>query len=377
MKKFIYLCSMMLLSLNMMAQIDLNDDSWIPALQESFSVPGRTWIEGTWLSSPDGKWRATTSGNITHGTNEHQVYHYSNCLFNDTDQTMELVAEFDYTGDIPNHNYTLPNTVNEYPTGELCYFSGTMDCVQKFRYGYFEIKCKLPVHRGAFPAFWLWNGKEGVGAFYEEIDIFEYSWHVTAIEYNPSTPGYGSPRCFTCGFIFNDTENVLEGYDHAQTFPIIPSTSPDLSEWHIFSCEWLPDHIIWYLDGDIYNSYYEPDTIPHRSLTLKVNYAIDNYYQHNNTPWPGGVMTIDYINVYQLKWDCSTDEIIAEQLDLDDYYYAVKRSVSISSEIEPVCIDNTDKSTFRATDSFEITGPFQVDIGGEMTVIMQMCPPVN
>ncbi len=28
MKKFIYLCGMMLLSLNMMAQIDLNDPNW-------------------------------------------------------------------------------------------------------------------------------------------------------------------------------------------------------------------------------------------------------------------------------------------------------------------------------------------------------------
>ena len=33
-----------------------------------------------------------------------------------------------------------------------------------------------------------------------------------------------------------------------------------------------------------------------------------------------------------------------------------------------------EKKTFRATDSFEITGPFQVNSGGEMTVIMQQCP---
>ena len=30
--------------------------------------------------------------------------------------------------------------------------------------------------------------------------------------------------------------------------------------------------------------------------------------------------------------------------------------------------------TFRATDYFEITGPFQVESGGELTVIMQECP---
>ena len=29
---------------------------------------------------------------------------------------------------------------------------------------------------------------------------------------------------------------------------------------------------------------------------------------------------------------------------------------------------------YDRTDSFEITGPFQVDSGGEITVIMQNCP---
>ena len=29
---------------------------------------------------------------------------------------------------------------------------------------------------------------------------------------------------------------------------------------------------------------------------------------------------------------------------------------------------------YDRTDPFEITGPFQVDNGGEMTVIMQSCP---
>ena len=37
-------------------------------------------------------------------------------------------------------------------------------------------------------------------------------------------------------------------------------------------------------------------------------------------------------------------------------------------------LGSTDKVTFRATDSFEVTGPFQVNSGGEMTVIMQECP---
>mgnify|MGYP007101870348 CR=1 FL=1 len=60
------------------------------------------------------------------------------------------------------------------------------------------------------------------------------------------------------------------------------------------------------------------------------------------------------------------------------YLFAITLlSMNLMAQIDPydnVKVRNTDKVTFRVTDSFEITGPFQVDSGGEMTVIMQQCP---
>ena len=85
-------------------------------------------------------------------------------------------------------------------------------------------------------------------------------------------------------------------------------------------------------------------------------------------------MTIDYINVYQLKWDCSTDEIITCQSDLDDFDYKVKKSISVTSTIDDPVVSNTEKVTFRMTDFFEITGSFEVKQGGEFTIIQQACP---
>ena len=120
--------------------------------------------------------------------------------------------------------------------------------------------------------------------------------------------------------------------------------------------------------------------IPRHALTLKANYAIDKYALNNHTIgdtliWKASdKMIIDYIKVYQLNWQCNTNELITQQYDLDHFDYAVKKSISIISNVEPVSVRNNDKVTFRATDSFEITGPFQVDSGGEMTVIMQSCP---
>ena len=153
-----------------------------------------------------------------------------------------------------------------------------------------------------------------------------------------------------------------------------------LSHWHTFACEWLPDHIIWYCDGNLVNEYHNPDSIPNHPLTLKVGYGIDRYAMQGNNPesiphWTdSSSLVIDYIKVLQLGWDCSHEEVIESQSDLADFDYKVKKSISIISSIDDVEICNTDKVTFRATDSFTITGPFQVDSGGEMTVITQSCP---
>jgi beta-glucanase (GH16 family) len=153
-----------------------------------------------------------------------------------------------------------------------------------------------------------------------------------------------------------------------------------LSHWHTYTCEWMPEYIKWYCDGNIVNEYHNPDSIPSHHLALKANYAIDHYaLQQQDEDWRpvwrgSDNMVIDYINVYQLKWDCDMDETITCQQELDSFDYAVKRSIDISSSSGNVIVRNTDKVTFRVSDSFEITGPFQADSGGEMTVIVQQCP---
>ena len=386
MKKISFLLILTLASFGMMAQIDSYDQNWKPKLIEDFNTLGRYWIDSSFLTS-DSVWKAYSSG-LTHGKNK-MIYQYSQCHFNGTKGYMELIAEYDSTGRIPAHNYDLPYTVHHYPTyDDLHYFSGRIDHFDKhgadsakFRYGYFEIRCKLPIHRGAFPAFWLWSAHTSQ-RYYEEIDIFEFSWEFeddsATWQPNPHPHGAGNPYCFTSGIYYCDTANYSgNGTSQARLFPMV---NDSLSHWHTFSCEWMPEHILWYCDGNLVDSYYNPDSIPHHPLALKANYGVDKYalfnHQHYGIPeWMGSdTMTIDYIKVYQLDWDCNTDEIISQQSELDSFDFAVKKSIIISSTIEPVSMGTYEKKTFRATDSFEITGPFQVNSGGEMTVIMQQCP---
>ncbi len=391
MKKIVYFCVLMLLNLNIMAQIDLNDNNWRNPLREDFNIPGRTWNSLTFVSSDD-LWRAYPGYNVTDNIN-HQVYQFSNCHFNDIDETMELISEYDFDHRIPRNEYDLPSWLEGVfpPSDGLYYFSGEIDYVNtasqvggNFRYGYFEIRCKLPQHKGTFPAFWLHSQKDTLDPHYEEIDIFEHSRNL--LESYPYWPGYVPPpqsdssRVFTTGIYHNLTGAFPDFYTEsfARNFPMVPRSSSDLSNWHTFGCEWMPDHVYWYFDGNLVNSYLNKNHIPCHGMTLKTNYAIDGYaidYSTHLPIWFGSAeMDIEYIYVYQLTWDCDTDETITCQSDLDGFEYGVKKSVAITSTVGEPIIGSTDKITFRVSDSFEITGPFQVESSAEFTVIRQDCP---
>ena len=413
MRKFVYLCGMMLLCLNMMAQIDPYDDNWIPIITDDFDQPSRYFdnafcdTEGIWI--PFGP--VLFPSGVTKGDG-HSIFHREYCRFDGVNGCLYLLSR---------HIRDTPIECNEQPLyyeiptphfgrtyccdtshHSLYYYSAMIESppvviekadmaknendwpelIGQFQYGYFEIRCKVPTHEGAKSAFWLWGAV--TDDYYEEIDIYEFSWSFedsTAIwHHNPHPHGAGNPYCFTSGMYINEDSASYEPMSITSKARNYLMSDRPLYQWHTFACEWLPDHVLWLCDGNVVNEYYNPDSIPSHPLTLKTSYQIDNYALQGNNPqntpkWKGeGCLAIDYINVYQLKWDCNTEEVIAQQNDLNGFDFAVKKSISVTSSIEPIIISSTHKVTFRATDTFEITGPFQVDSGGEMTVIMQSCP---
>lgn len=379
MKKIVYLCTLVLLSLNVMAQIDLNDRNWDTVFYDDFSSV-RSWDPISWNCVPDQKWNATCLGKIVHGyKHEHQIYQYQNCQIDTLNKTINLLSEFDRYNRIPAHSYSKPNNVN-YPNiygqnydenGELWYFfSGAITTKNLFfHYGYFEIRCSLPVHPGSFPAFWLFSSNtNSSNGYYNEIDIFEYSNSIATMDYY---------KQYTCG-LYCDNEHY-NSISHARTNPILPGDAPDLRSYHVFACEWLPYKVTWYVDGNRVNEYSVVDSIPHNPMKIVANYAInrcvfENQNINNQLLWnDSDIMTIDYIKVCSLKLDCEHDETINCQYDMDNFDYSLKKSINITSSIGNVLIRNTDKITFRVTNSFEITGPFTIVSGGDFTVIKQDC----
>lgn len=402
MRKTTYLCVMMLLSMNMMAQIDPYDRNWNRVFQDDFTETGRSWKN--WLSYPDKKWMGYPGNDVISGRSWYHIYQYSNCLFSPSEGMMKLVAEFDFNDSIPCNCYELPGWMHgNYPASDsLFYFSGHINARRDsihgdtlgFQFGYFEIRCKMPKHMGAHPAFWLHGASpDSLDPYYEEIDIFEYSWSLgnpnatwlPAPNPNPTYPG--DPKVYSTAIAQNFHGQGLDHYTdgYGIVYPRIPAGQQDISGWHTYACEWMPDHVYWYLDGNLVNSYYDQTHIPRHHLILKANYGIDQSAVHKifdgqvfigyEPDWKDtDTLTIDYIKVYQLEWDCDTDEVIASQNDLQQFPFAVKKSITIAPINEDVIVRDTDKVTLRATDCFEISGSFEVLQGGEFTVIMQKCP---
>jgi hypothetical protein len=384
MKIFSYICFMLCCTLYITTNAQIQgDNNWnsTPYFIDNFNVSGRSW-RSDFKDIPLLKWYAfSRESGVLHGHNEHQVYQKQNCIFDDTNQKMILRAtwEGDY-GNLECGDYEVPGGYSCDPTHpSLYYFSGEIDVhdyfnsgVEDFLYGYFEIKCKLPVHSGAFPAFWLWGGGT---THYEEIDIFEYSWRFTDPLHNSETPGLGSPRCFTTGFYFNDA-----GSSHipfARNYPIVSSSKPDLTAYHTFSCEWSPNRLVWYFDGEIVNEYYA-NNVPYRPMALKTNYALDDYVlDEDEEPYTSffpDEMIIDYIKVHKLKCDCNTNAYIPSNTALANFQYEVKKSISIGSSGNNINIPTSSKVVFRATDYVQITNSFTVPNGSELELIIHPCP---
>ncbi|MGP1447093.1 MAG: glycoside hydrolase family 16 protein [Candidatus Limimorpha sp.] len=383
MKKLVSICCCLLaIIINARAQIT-SDSNWEVLFEDNFTE-NRYWNPTTWFSIPDLEWKAYTGYQITHGIHECQIYQYDKCQFDVANGTMKLVSEYDWNHKIPNHEYALPDVLHgNYPNiyGEnnsLYFFSGAMDVRQmRFSYGYFEIRCKLPIHNGSFPAFWLFGNGPNT---YEEIDIFEYSnedsdedfyrGYSSGIWHNPNSTNYE----------YDETHPEL-GYakKYAISYNHITVSEPDLREYHTYGCEWMPDVVRWYRDGQVVSEYFDINHIPQYPKTLKVNYALQKEGALNNDSEPDGwsgseVMEVDYVKVYRLKTDCNTDEFITTSSQMEDFDNRMKRSIIIGSPSGSIQVPLGTNTNMHAAEHISIVGEFEVPQGSLFTLTVHSCP---
>lgn len=99
-----------------------------------------------------------------------------------------------------------------------------------FTYGRVEVRAKLPVCLGSWPAIWMFAHDRSDWPACGEIDIME---HV----------GYDADNVY---FTLHSTE--LNGNNQPNRY----AGSADFDDptgWHVFAFEWHPDRMMWYVDG--------------------------------------------------------------------------------------------------------------------------------
>lgn len=146
------------------------------------------------------------------------------------------------------------------------------------RYGYFEMRARLPSGRGLWPAFWL-IGKDR-SRYTAEIDILEY--------YGDKPNGYSS----TVHVWHRDGRH----YSRHSRIDVFPAADP--GEFHTYGVKIDPDWIRFYFDRDmVWKTQTQPE---HRQpLYMLVNLALVDGPTKELAPDPS-IMQVDYVRAWRL-----------------------------------------------------------------------------
>jgi beta-glucanase (GH16 family) len=153
-----------------------------------------------------------------------------------------------------------------------------MTTYRKFsqKFGWFEIRCRVPKGNGLWPAFWTLPDSL---AWPPEIDVMENLGQDTRTAY------------FTNHFIGADGRHGSKGSGKVAT--------PDLSTgFHTYAVEWSAQAIVWYFDG--VEKFRSDQGVPQQPMYVLVNLAIGGEWPvppDETTPWPSS-FDVDYVRVY-------------------------------------------------------------------------------
>lgn len=251
------------------------------------------------------------------------------------------------------------------------YSSGAIFSDELFRFGYFEIRAKLPkpptypfTHKGFGPNFWLFPNTSAAfqnypSVEYSELDIYEFdaenNYHTCNVHYRESWFPFGSK--------YKLRDSSWTPYDFLVNF----------DTFHTFACEWTPNYINFYKNDTLIRStnVFVSNLIP-MNICVDINVPATNFNKtFSNFPYITlfpYTYEIDYVRIYKIKMDCNTT-IIQSNFNFSSFEYAVKKSFTLSNSTVP---SNT-KVTLRATNFLELKGTFIVPFGSELTLSPTPC----
>ena len=243
------------------------------------------------------------------------------------------------------------------------YTSGMLLSKNQFKYGYFEIKFKLP---GAAPTgknwkcgpnFWLYQGNNA-DVPYCEIDIFEIN-------------GYDNTY----------TSNIH--YRHA------PKTSGDISQyhspgtvsantWHTAGLLWTSDAIKYYLDGNwIYEMTKDSvhiDSLAPMQIVVDLFSPVRNFckYFDANSYFPY-TYEVDYVKVWQLNYGCSQNNKTFCSDFAPNNYGRIYKSVTLDGGSCVDAITNKPYTDALGTNYVTLDQGFSIDNNSTMLINTEGC----
>jgi len=177
--------------------------------------------EFNYTGLPDSdKWNFQTGG-TGFGNNELQYYtdRLDNAFVEDGHLTLRLIKEV-YSG-------------NDWTSAKIW----TRD-IESWTYAKIEVRAQLPAGLGTWPAIWMMPQDSVYGGWPRsgEIDNMEH------VGYNENV---------VHGTIHTELYNGQDGTQRGGSVGVPTATT----EWHTYTTEWLPDKIIWSVDGEVFFTY--------------------------------------------------------------------------------------------------------------------------
>ncbi len=178
-----------------------------------------------------------------------------------------------------------------------------------WKYGRIEAMIRLPEGQGMWPAFWMLPTEQVYGGWPNsgEIDIMELVGHEPSTVHG--TLHYGPPRQFTGG---------------SYTLP----SGKFSDDFHVFSIQWNPDSINWFVDGILYSTK-NADSVTQWLPFREKFHVILNLAVGGN--WPGSpdgttvfpqTMEVEYVRVY--------GNLADQEITALDNAYPLAKNVSYS-----------------------------------------------
>jgi beta-glucanase (GH16 family) len=157
-------------------------------------------------------------------------------------------------------------------------------------YGKFEARIKLPYGQGIWPAFWMLGNNIGSVGWPNsgELDIME---------------NIGREPSMVHGTVHGPGYSGANGIGNSYT---LPNGQQFKDAFHVFSVEWEPAQIRWYVDGNLYNTFNKSQLVSGQTWVfdhpffMLLNLAVGGYWPGNpdaTTTFPQ-TMSVDYVRVY-------------------------------------------------------------------------------